>query len=87
MANIYKHIGVYIYMTEYTTILVDKDLKAKLDTLKVHPRESYRELILRLVDEHTEDAALRQFVKVAQMKKMKEVWDNDRDNNSAWQRA
>jgi hypothetical protein len=75
-----------MYMTEYTTIVVDRDLKAKLDLLKMHPRESYREVIQRMANEHTEETALKQFVRVAQMKKMKEVWDNERDNNSAWQR-
>jgi hypothetical protein len=73
-------------MTEYTTIVIDKGLKAELDLLKVHPRESYREVIQRMTREHTEEAALKQFVRVAQMKKMKEVWDNEHDNNSAWQR-
>jgi hypothetical protein len=73
-------------MTRYTTILIDDELKAQLDTLKVHPRESYRELIKSMADERTEESKLKQFVRVAQMKKMKEVWDNERDNNSAWQK-
>jgi hypothetical protein len=73
-------------MTRYTTILIDDELKGLLDTLKVHPRESYRELIKSMADERTEESKLKQFVRVAQMKKMKEVWDNERDNNSAWQK-
>jgi len=32
-----------------TTIQVDKSLKEKLDKLKMHHRETYNELILRLV--------------------------------------
>jgi len=32
-----------------TTIQIDEKLKARLDTLKVHHRETYNELILRLI--------------------------------------
>lgn len=33
-----------------TTIQLDKKTKKKLDSLKVHNRESYNELILRLIE-------------------------------------
>ena len=33
-----------------TTIQVDEKLKSKLDLLKIHRRESYNELILRLIE-------------------------------------
>jgi len=33
-----------------TTIQVDNDLKARLDSLKIHNRETYNELLLRLVE-------------------------------------
>jgi predicted transcriptional regulator len=33
-----------------TTIKIDDNLKDRLDVLKVHPRESYNEVIARLVD-------------------------------------
>ena len=33
-----------------TTIQIDEKLKAKLDNLKVHHRETYNELILRLIN-------------------------------------
>ena len=33
-----------------TTIQIDEKVKAKLDTLKIHRRESYNELISRLID-------------------------------------
>lgn len=33
-----------------TTIQIDEKLKAKLDNLKVHHRETYNELLLRLID-------------------------------------
>jgi len=33
-----------------TTIQVDNELKGKLDSLKIHRRETYNELLLRLVE-------------------------------------
>lgn len=33
-----------------TTIQVDNDLKQKLNSLKIHHRETYNELLLRLID-------------------------------------
>ncbi|MHB8360609.1 MAG: DUF7557 family protein [Thermoplasmataceae archaeon] len=33
-----------------TTIQIDEKVKAKLDTLKIHRRESYNELISRLIN-------------------------------------
>jgi hypothetical protein len=75
-----------MYMAKYTTILIDDELKTQLDTLKIHPRESYRELIKSMADERAEKARLKRFIGAAQMKKMKEVWDNEQDNNSAWQK-
>lgn len=33
-----------------TTIQIDEKLKARLDSLKVHHRETYNELILRLIN-------------------------------------
>lgn len=35
---------------ETTTIVIPRDLKAELDTLKVYPRETYAEIIRRLID-------------------------------------
>jgi len=33
-----------------TTIAVSKELKQKLDSIKVHPRETYEDVIKRLVE-------------------------------------
>ena len=41
-----------------TTIKIDTDLKERLDTLKVHPRESYSEVISRLVETAIDDEPL-----------------------------
>jgi len=52
------------YTTDTTTIKIKIPLKNRLDSLKVHPRESYTDVIERLVDmavddEPLSDAAIR----------------------------
>jgi len=41
-------------MTELTSIQVDKKLKADLNSLKVHPRQPYHEVIRELIKEKKE---------------------------------
>lgn len=36
-------------MKTYSTIVVPPELKAKMDSVKVHPRETYADLIERLI--------------------------------------
>ena len=36
---------------EKTTITISKGTKAQLDALKAHPRQSYEEVIVRVLDE------------------------------------
>jgi hypothetical protein len=36
---------------DHTTITVSKRSKARLDALKAHPRQSYEEVIAKLLDE------------------------------------
>ena len=43
-----------------TTIQINKDLKDKLDKLKVHHRETYNELILRLMENFSPKEADRE---------------------------
>jgi len=35
---------------EYTTIRVSRELKKRLDNVKVHPREPYQDVIKRLLE-------------------------------------
>jgi DNA-binding CsgD family transcriptional regulator len=37
-------------MSEYTTIMVRRETKKKLDALKIHPRQSYDEVIRKLIE-------------------------------------
>ena len=73
---------IYVSMN-YTTILVDEELKNILDTLKTHSRQSYRELISEMVKVYIEENKLKRFVKKAQEKKMLELWSNEDDE--AWE--
>ena len=52
------------YMAETTTIVIRQGTKARLDELKRHPRESYNDVVDRLVemaadDEPMSEAALK----------------------------
>ena len=44
---VYLHIPQYMHAT---TIKVDTKLKSSLDNLKLHPRESYNDVIARLLN-------------------------------------
>ncbi|HVP95168.1 MAG TPA: hypothetical protein VMS89_08375 [Methanoregulaceae archaeon] len=37
-------------MSQTTTIVIRKDLKSRLDEVKIHPRETYNEVIERLIE-------------------------------------
>lgn len=43
-----------------TTVQIDIELKERLNRLKIHPRESYNDLISRLIDSYSPDVASRE---------------------------
>ncbi|MDY0386824.1 MAG: hypothetical protein RBT65_06780 [Methanolobus sp.] len=45
-------------MTVATTIKIDSQLKKSLDTLKLYPRETYNDVVSRLVDMAYDEEAL-----------------------------
>ena len=45
---------------DITTIQLDKETKVKLDAFKIHNRESYNELILRLISGRSSEKASRE---------------------------
>ncbi len=53
---LYLHIARY--MSETTTIVIRQETKARLDELKCHPRESYSDVVDRLVTMATDDEPL-----------------------------
>ncbi len=36
-------------MVEVTTIKISKDVKDKMDKIKIHPRETYEDVVVRLM--------------------------------------
>jgi len=71
-----------------TTIQVDKSVVKSLNDLKDHPRESYNELIVRMVETYKEKRKNNQydeFLHKIQQPKMRELWDNEEDE--AWENA
>ena len=45
-------------MAETTTIVIQKDLKSRLDKVKLHPRETYNDVIERLLECTVDDEPL-----------------------------
>ena len=43
-----------------TTVQIDNELKERLNRLKIHPRESYNDLISRLIDSYSPDVASKE---------------------------
>ena len=43
-----------------TTVQIDNELKERLNRLKIHPSESYNDLISRLIDSYSPDVASRE---------------------------
>ena len=71
-----------------TTIQVEKSLINSLKDVKEYPRQSYNELIKRMVHVYKNVKKRNQydeFLHKIQQVKMKELWDNKDDE--AWERA
>ncbi len=72
-------------MTQYTSIQIDAETLDRLKKTKEYPRQTYNELIKKMID-CFEMANKRnqydRFLHKIQQMKMKELWDNDDDE--AW---
>lgn len=69
-------------MKEQSTILLRKDLIEKLKEAREHPRQTYNELIMKMVDifiKIKEKNQYDEFLHKIQQPKMKELWDNKED--------
>lgn len=69
-------------MTEQSTILIDKEIIEKLKFAKEHPRETYNELLKRMLNVFINLKNKNQydeFLHKIQQTKMKELWDNKED--------
>ena len=75
-------------MAEVTTIQVNKEILEKLKSAKEHPRQTYNELLDRIVSEFVEVKKRNtydEFLHKIQQSKMKELWGNKDDE--AWENA
>jgi len=73
-------------MSEVTTIQLNKIVVNALKEVKTHPRQSYNEVIMHLVELGKRIKARNQydeFIHKIQQPKMKELWDNKDDE--AWE--
>jgi rRNA pseudouridine-1189 N-methylase Emg1 (Nep1/Mra1 family) len=75
-------------MNNTTTIQLDKSVVKSLKQIREHPRQTYNELISRMIELFKNVKKRNQydeFLHKIQQQKMKELWDNKEDE--AWNDA
>jgi len=75
-------------MNNPTTIQLDKSVVNSLKKIREHPRQTYNELISRMIEifkNVKERNHYDEFLHKVQQHKMKELWDNNEDE--AWEDA
>ena len=75
-------------MSNTTTIQLDKSVVKSLKQIREHPRQTYNELISRMIELFKNVKKRNQydeFLHKIQQQKMKELWDNKEDE--AWEDA
>jgi len=73
-------------MKETTTLQIDKKTLEVLKEVKDHPRQTYNEVILKMVEIYKQVKSNNQyneFLHKIQQMKMRELWDNEEDEE--WQ--
>lgn len=68
-------------MQEYTTIQLSKTVVNNLKKLKMHPRQSFDEVISALLKSKTAKDEYLKIMISLQKTKMKELWDNKEDKD------
>ncbi len=82
---------LYINYSEYimaTTIQIDESLVESLKSIKEHPRQTYNELIKKMIyifKNVKKNNQYDEFLHKIQQQKMRELWDNKEDE--AWKNA
>ncbi|HNW05903.1 MAG TPA: antitoxin VapB family protein [archaeon] len=66
-------------MSEYTTIQLSKSVVNDLKKLKMHPRQSFDDVISNLLKSKSAKDDYFKLMMNAQKIKMREVWDNKED--------
>ena len=75
-------------MSDLTTIQISKSVAKELQNSKEHPRQTYNEIISKLVEltkSIREKNQYDEFLHKIQQEKMKELWDNKEDED--WEDA
>lgn len=75
-------------MSDVTTVQIKKETLEKLKEEKEYPRQTYNNLIQKMIEAYEkikEEKQLDKFLLKAQQPKMKELWDNKEDE--AWENA
>jgi rRNA pseudouridine-1189 N-methylase Emg1 (Nep1/Mra1 family) len=75
-------------MNNPTTIQLDKSVVKSLKQIREHPRQTYNELITKMIELFKNVKKRNQydeFLHKIQQQKMKELWDNKEDE--AWEDA
>ncbi|MBS3148796.1 hypothetical protein J4219_07985 [Candidatus Woesearchaeota archaeon] len=75
-------------MTTISTIQLDKSVIVQLKKSKEYPRQTYNELLQKMTEVFRNTKKRNQydeFLHKVQQQKMKELWDNSKDE--AWERA
>ncbi|MBS3052330.1 MAG: hypothetical protein J4428_03090 [Candidatus Aenigmarchaeota archaeon] len=73
-------------MANVTTIQLDKNVVKSLKEMKEYPRETYNEIIMKVITVLKKLKSMNQydeFLHKIQQHKMKELWDNKEDE--AWE--
>lgn len=76
------------YIMNSTTVQLDKNLVKSLRDLREYPRQTYNELIEKMINTFKNVKKRNQydeFLHKIQQQKMKELWDNKEDE--AWENA
>ena len=70
-------------LPDVTTIQVSKDLLKELKSIKEYPRQSYSELLMKVVTTFKKSSRQRteydEFLFKIQQERMQALWDNDAD--------
>ena len=74
-------------MNELTTIQINRDILEFLKSMKKHPRQSYNEVLSDMVGSYKgkNKSQYDQYLHEIQKNKMKELWDNNEDED--WEHA
>lgn len=75
-------------MTSATTVQLEKSVVKALKNVKDYPRQTYNEIILKLIELAKKVKTKNQydeFLHKIQQQKMRELWDNKEDE--AWENA